>query len=842
MFKRLCKTAAFWAVTVFAFELAFHILVNGALLGRFWLSVPFTLSLAVFLAALTHALPWERANCVVSFLVLGVLILIFGIQTVYFKIFKDLLSLAYVSMGGEAVENYRVATLDGIRRSLGFIVLYLAPVPALAVLLRKGILDCGRVELQPVVMTACASVLVFALGVPSEDGSARAEAYHDPLATVGRQESWFGLLTAERMDLMRLGRDETGDISAVVDLTGSQAVPETRPGESRDPENGSTPAPDSSHTDLAPEPEPERNVLKELDFEKLEAAADNDALRELNAYFSRLAGTAKNEYTGIFEGFNVIELCAESFSPYLIDPELTPTLYRLSTEGFVFNNFYCSFNGTTTNGEYSMCMGLLPDLTRMSFISSTENLVPFTLGNQFVSARLAAYAYHNNIAAFYGRINTHPNMGYTFRAIDFGLDMAHGYPASDLEMMEKTVDEYISEPQFVVHYMTYSGHNPYTPGHNEMGAKNWDRVADLDFSDDTKIYLAANLELEDALTYLIGRLEEAGIADRTLIVLTGDHFPYALSEEEYAALAGEEALADPFWKYKNSFICWTAAMSEPVYVDDYCCTQDILPTISNLLGLPYDSRLMTGTDVLSGSTHIAILQDGSFLTRDLVYDAASGKTTYKTPEKELPAGYAEALLKAVKNQFSVSAAILRNDYYRFAFDTCGISAGHAGHHTNASFKDTAGTWYEADLELLAGAGVVNGSWGYFYGDNPCLRSDFLSMIDRLIYPPAPEENTLPYTDLNESDWFYGPILRLWGVGLLPEGETLGPLEPITPDVAREYLTGAAVYLGIEDAGSWAARVVEDTLTRAAEAGEDTQTLTRGAVTPIIAALMSYLDM
>ena len=51
-----------------------------------------------------------------------------------------------------------------------------------------------------------------------------------------------------------------------------------------------------------------------------------------------------------------------------------------------------------------------------------------------------------------------------------------------------------------------------------------------------------------------------------------------------------------------------------------------------------------------------------------------------------------------------------------------------------------------------------------------------------------------------------------------------------------------MYLGIEDAGSWAARVVEDTLTRAAEAGEDTQTLTRGAVTPIIAALMSYLDM
>lgn len=70
-----------------------------------------------------------------------------------------------------------------------------------------------------------------------------------------------------------------------------------------------------------------------------------------------------------------------------------------------------------------------------------------------------------------------------------------------------------------------------------------------------KAYIACNLELENALTYLMDRLEQAGVADKTCIVLTNDHYPYGLTEEEYNELAGQE-MDLTFEKYRNSFICY----------------------------------------------------------------------------------------------------------------------------------------------------------------------------------------------------------------------------------------------------------------------------------------------
>lgn len=64
---------------------------------------------------------------------------------------------------------------------------------------------------------------------------------------------------------------------------------------------------------------------------------------------------------------------------------------------------------------------------------------------------------------------------------------------------------------------------------------------------------------------------------------------------------------DAFNKYKGTFICYNSAM-DPVQVDAYCCNMDILPTLMNLFGFEYDSRLVMGTDVLSDSMHIAVLQ------------------------------------------------------------------------------------------------------------------------------------------------------------------------------------------------------------------------------------------
>jgi len=813
--KQAVKQFGFWAVSFLLWELVLHLTVYRTLSPSFLLVVLFTLPSAAILTLLSNLLP--RRNMMVQYLLLAAFFLSFAVQVVYYRIFGTLLSLSFLSMGGQAVGGFLPTVLSGIRRSLLPLILLALPFPFLYLLHRRGITDTSRRPLRPqlCLLAAAASFFLLALAVAeTADGSL----YRDTTATVDRQAERFGLLTAQRLELKRLNQSS-------VQLSDEPIIsPDKLP-------DASDPTPEDSS------PAENQNIIAELDFEKLNSFTENKDLLTLNQFFSSRSATEKNEYTGLFEGYNLIQICAEAFSPYLIDPELTPTLYRLSTEGFVFENFYTSFPSLTTNGEYSLSMGLMPDMSRLSFATSIDNYLPFCLGNRFRAEGIDALAYHNNIGTFYNRVSTHTNMGYTFKGINYGLDMERLTPSSDLVMMEKTVDEYIGRTPFVVHYMTYSGHAEYNFSANSMSIKNRGRVADLDCSEELRAYYACQLELEDALSYLLQRLEEAGVAERTVIVLTADHYPYGLSDAAYQELAGEAA-NDPFWRYRSSLFCWNGGLEEPIVVEDCCCTQDVLPTILNLFGLSYDSRLLTGVDILSDSTHIALLQDGSFLNEAMLYDSSSDEITWLQPEEEYPAGYADQLKQTAKNAFAVSAAILRTDYYNFAFTSLGLDKTNVPEKSFASYIDTAGTWYEEAVETLTGRGALKGTTsGSFNGDEPATRATFLTMLTRILYLD-PAEEALPFADLQVTDWYYDSFSSAWAAGLLRyDEETCRPNEPLSAADACLLLTAAAEYAGIADPTQWVGKVVLDTMMTARRNNDSVAPLSRGSAAALLAPLV-----
>ena len=103
-------------------------------------------------------------------------------------------------------------------------------------------------------------------------------------------------------------------------------------------------------------------------------------------------------------------------------------------------------------------------------------------------------------------------------------------------------------------------------------------------------------------------------------------------------------------------------MTAPVTVDTPCSTLDVLPTVSNLLGLPYDSRLLSGRDILAEGEHIAILGDRSFVTETIYYDAESGTATPRT-DAPVDAAAVERLNTYVKNKFTVATEMLYTDYF-----------------------------------------------------------------------------------------------------------------------------------------------------------------------------------
>ena len=157
-----------------------------------------------------------------------------------------------------------------------------------------------------------------------------------------------------------------------------------------------------------------------------------------------------------------------------------------------------------------------------------------------------------------------------------------------------------------------------------------EEVADLPYSDEARAYIACNMEFDLSLKLLLEKLDEAGVADNTLIMITPDHYPYEMTESAYNELVGHPIDKD-LELFKNTLILYTKGM-EPETVDIPCSSVDILPTLSNMLGLECDSRLMSGRDIFSTAEHIVFLKGRSWLTDKAFYKGSTQEVTQLTDE------------------------------------------------------------------------------------------------------------------------------------------------------------------------------------------------------------------
>ena len=196
-----------------------------------------------------------------------------------------------------------------------------------------------------------------------------------------------------------------------------------------------------------------------------------------------------------------------------------------------------------------------------------------------------------------------------------------------------------------------------------MAYKHRAEVKDLPYSDAIKAYIATNMELDKALESLINKLEEKGILDDTVIVMSADHYPYGLKNEQINEVTPMED--EKFDIHKNNLIIWNNNIPY-TEINKYAMSIDILPTILNLFGFEYDSRLLIGRDILSNSDGIVILSDRSWINEYGKYNASKKKfTAFKD---NIPEGYVEKMNEEVYNKYVISKNILENDYYRTIFE------------------------------------------------------------------------------------------------------------------------------------------------------------------------------
>ena len=426
-----------------------------------------------------------------------------------------------------------------------------------------------------------------------------------------------------------------------------------------------------------PKPRKTYNMM-DIDFDAVINNSNSDRVKSVSRYVSSLVPSKTNEYTGLFEGKNLILIAAEAFSAEVIDENLTPALYRLANKGIKFTDYYQpAWGGSTSTGEFSILTGIEPAHAVKSIQETIGKNMYLTMGNQLRRLGYFSRAYHNNDYTYYNRDETHENLGYD-KWIGMGNGMEEGvkkrWPASDQEMIDFTVPQYIDQQPFSIYYMSVSGHGLYSWHGNSMSSKNRDVVKDLPYSDTIKAYIAANMELEYAMEDLLQMLEDAGIADDTVIVMSSDHYAYCLEKSD--TWGNPDDYLSEFFGYKvqncfdqdhNALIIWSGCIEDKnIVVDTPTYSLDIVPTLSNLFGVEYDSRLLVGRDVFSDQEPLVLWPNRSWKTDKGSYNASTGTFTPKEGVT-VPEGYTSRIAELVKNKISYSDKILSMDYFEILF-------------------------------------------------------------------------------------------------------------------------------------------------------------------------------
>lgn len=609
----------------------------------------FSIQIILVLNLLCNAFK-PKVSKVILMITTIVLTIYFMFQSVFYNLFSVPFSFMTLGLAENALD-FTEMVKDAIIQN-GFILILLS-IPFWMLLFLQKKIDFVPFRKEQIAMriAGIAFFLLILLGVIQIDQKGIYSTYNlfYNLNAQEKNMERFGLINSTVIDLTRT---ITGFEENLVLEVNSNEIEQT---------------PEANNQDEPQEPEEVVVTYNELDLglDALIKQTTDKNLKSVYQYIASVSPTNQNEYTGYFKDKNLIFILAEGFNSIAVDQELTPTLYRLTNSGFVFENFYSPVFLSTTGGEFQASTGLIPTQNILSLWKKNLPTISYGLGNSFTKQGYTANAYHNWTYTYYDRQNTMKTLGFSsYTGMGNGLEklMSSKWIPSDVDMMKVTTDFYTSEDKFVTYYITVSGHAPYNfGGGNSTALRYRNEVQDLPYSTAVKAYLASQMELDRALEVLIQDLEEKGILEDTVIALVGDHYPYTLSIDDINQISTYQR--DSIVEVNRSnFILWNSEMEEPVKIEKVGSQIDVLPTLLNLFGIEYDSRLIIGQDILSDNPGVAIFSNRSWVSDYGTY-FASQKQFVPKGNTELDSDYVEKMNQSVANKFTMSQSFLKYDIY-----------------------------------------------------------------------------------------------------------------------------------------------------------------------------------
>ncbi len=578
----------------------------------------------------------KKINKIITYIIYVFLWFWYNLHYIFYKVFISPFSMTLLKQSDQTLK-FPKNIIISILQNFHMIILFLVPVILLIIFRKKFKYD--KLKLKQIVIFLV--LLVISIGIyigniflqPRKIGNIYNLFYETNNVSLNIEN--LGVMGATYLDLKRLIFGINEKITAV--------------------------KMDDIIEDYEPVPIEYEYNYQDIDFDK----GNNGTI---NNFMKNEVGSKQNEYTGMFKNKNLVFIVAESFSEIAVSEKYTPTIYKMVHEGFDFKNFYTSNNLSTIGGEFQALTGLYADNTILSSWRGGWAYYPYGLGKLFEENGYVTHAYHNNSAYYQDRNVYLKSQGFdNFKGCYNGLEKlinCETWPQSDVEMINATAGDFIdSDKPFMTYYMTVSGHFYYSFNENYIASKNRSLVSDMNLPDDVRGYVATQIELDRALKVLMDKLYLAGKLDDTVFVMLADHYPYNLPIN-YINMLSDYQRDSLIEANSNNLIIYNSKMDR-VEVDKVGMSIDVLPTVLNLFGIEYDSRLIMGKDILSTNEGIAIFKDKSWVTNKGTYYASSGK--FVARGENVQQDYINSINSIVSNRVAISRMIVDSNYYKSVF-------------------------------------------------------------------------------------------------------------------------------------------------------------------------------
>lgn len=640
--KSKFKIILWWSFLIIYLEIIYKFFIMKDLLTTNTFSVVlFSIPWIIIFTIITSIFN-EKVNKILTIVFSFLIILITLAQIVYYNFYNSMFSFLSLTTGTGQVMQFYVMIASVIARIWYIFVIILIPY-ILFLIFKNKLFDFKKNNLKFLISYLLIFILSF-LGIVLVINKNNEGFYslkrlifktHAPMLTIDKT----GLFTMEMIDIERYIFGFNEEIySEQINVNNEE--------------------------EKVPEVKIEYNTT-DIDFDKLINDETDDKIKSMHVYFKNTAPSNKNEYTGMFKDKNLIFITAEAFDTIAIDEKLTPTLYKIANNSFIFKNYYQPlYPVSTSDGEYMNLNSLIPKEGVWSFKQTSKISMPYGIGNMFNKEGYVSYGFHNHNYNYYDRQKSHKNIGLKYYGCGNGLEKKMNckhWPNSDKEMIDATTSYYIDKDKFMTYYMTVSGHLNYNFSGNNMAYRNKNKVKNLKYSTAIKAYLATQIELDKSIEKLLQVLEEKGKLNDTLIVIAPDHYPYGLTTKQMNEISTIDR-NDKFEKFHTTLIMYNPNIEKTV-VDKVISSLDILPTIYNLYGLTFDSRLLMGRDIFSNNEHIVILSDRSWITDKGKYNSVTKEFTSTTNE-EIEKDYIDRINMIVNQRYGMSSLIIDNNYYK----------------------------------------------------------------------------------------------------------------------------------------------------------------------------------